>query len=145
MDLDFLVHQDDVNKLHEILSNLGYRRVHASENVSQYHHHDQLWGSVDFIHAFREVSLAMLARAKTYPAFGAKLRIPTLEPEDVIGLKVQAMSNDPERRTQEVNDIERLAARYSAKLDWERILEFYRVFDREDEAKDLKRRFGNVE
>ena len=145
MDLDFLVHRSDLDKLHEILSNLGYRRVHASENVSQYHHRDHLWGSVDFIHAFREVSLAMLARTKRYPAFGAKLKIPTLEPEDVIGLKVQAMSNDPERRAQEVNDIERLAARHGAKLDWERISEFYRVFDREDEAKELKRRFGNVE
>ena len=145
MDLDFLVHRDDLNKLHEILTNLGYRRVHASENVSQYHHHDHMWGSVDLIHAFREVSLAMLERAKSYPAFGAKLSIRTLEPEDVIGLKVQAMANDPERRAQEVSDIERLAALHGAKLDWQRILEFYRVFDREEEAIDLQRRFGHVE
>ena len=145
MDLDFLIHRDDLIKLHEILSDLGYRRVHASENVSQYHHQDNRWGSVDVIHALREISLAMLARAKSYPAFGAKLRIPTLEPEDVIGLKVQAMANDPERRAQEVNDIERLAARYGAKLDWQRILEYYRVFDLEDEANELKRRFVNVD
>jgi len=143
-DLDFLVHRDDLNKLHEILSNLGYRRVHHSENVSQYHHHDNLWGSVDFIHAFREVSLAMLERAKSYPAFGAKLSIRTLDPEDVIGLKVQAMSNDPDRRAQEVSDIERLCALYGAKLDWQRVLEYYRVFDLEDEAMGLKKRFGNV-
>lgn len=144
MDLDFLVHRDDLNKIHEILSNLGYRRVHHSENVSQYHHDDRNWGSIDFIHAFREVSLAMLERAKGYPAFGAKLSIRTLDPEDVIGLKVQAMANDPDRRAQEVSDIERLSGLYGAKLDWQRILEFYRVFDLEDEAMSLKKRFGNV-
>lgn len=144
LDLDFLVHRDDVTKIHDILSNLGYRRVHYSENVSQYHHHDNVWGSVDFIHALREVSLAMLERAKSYPAFGAKLSIRTLDPEDVIGLKVQAMSNDPDRRAQEVNDIERLCALYGAQLDWQRILEFYRVFNIEDEAMGLKKRFGNV-
>ena len=145
MDLDFLVHRDDLRKLHQILSSLGYRRVHDSENVSQYHHDDNHWGSVDFIHAFREVSLAMLARAKSYPAFGAKLSIPTLDPEDVIGLKVQAMSNDPERRAQEVSDIERLAALYGATLDWQRIVEFYRVFDLAIEAISLRKRFGDVE
>ena len=144
LDLDFLIHRDDLTKIHDILSNLGYRRVHFSENVSQYHHHDMVWGSIDFIHAFREVSLAMLGRAKGHPAFGAKLRIPTLEPEDVIGLKVQAMSNDPDRRAQEVSDIERLCALYGAQLDWQRILEFYRVFNIEDEAIGLKKRFCNV-
>jgi hypothetical protein len=119
--------------------------VHHSENVSQYRHHDNLWGSVDFIHAFREVSLSMLERAKSHPVFGAKLSIRTLDPEDVIGLKVQAMCNDPDRRAQEVSDIERLAALYGKKLDWQRVLEFYRVFDLESEAGDLKKRFGDVE
>ena len=144
LDLDFLVHRDDLIKIHDILSNLGYQRVHHSDNVSQYHHHDHIWGSVDFIHAFREVSLAMLERAKSYPAFGAKFSIRTLDPEDVIGLKAQAMANDPDRRAQEVSDIERLCALYGAKLDWQRILEFFRVFDFEDEAIGLKERFGNV-
>ena len=144
LDLDFLVHRDDVTKIHDILSNLGYRRVHYSENVSQYHHHDNVWGSVDFIHAFREVSLAMLERAKAYSVFSAKFTIRTLEPEDVIGLKVQAMSNDPQRRAQEVSDIEKLCALYGTRLDWQRILEFYRVFDIEADALDLKIRFGNV-
>ena len=48
------------------------------------------------------------------------------------------------RRAQEVSDIERLCALYGAKLDWQRILEFFRVFDFEDEAIGLKERFGNV-
>ena len=145
MDLDFLVHRDDLGKLHEALTASGYKRVFHTENVSQYRHDDEAWGSVDFIHAFRKTSLAMLARAKSYSAFGGKHRVRAVDPEDVIGLKVQAMTNDPGRRTQELNDIERLAGLYGSKLDWERIQDFYRLFGLEEEALRLKERFGNAQ
>ena len=123
MDLDFLVHRDDLEKLWGALTALGYTQVFQSENVSQYRHPEAAWGSVDFIHAFRKISLAMLDRAKDYPALGGKQSLRTAQPEDVIGLKVQAMFNDPERRAQEQNDIERLVAHYGHQLDWNRIEE----------------------
>ena len=145
LDLDFLVHRDDLEKLDDALTALGYTRVFQSENVSQYRHPDTRWGSVDFIHAFRKISLAMLDRAKDYPAVGGKQSLRTAQPEDVIGLKVQAMFNDPERRPQEQNDIERLMARYGRKLDWNRIQEFYEVFGFSDEAKKLRERFDRAE
>jgi predicted nucleotidyltransferase len=145
MDLDFLVHRDNLSKLHDSLTALGYERVFHTGNVSQYRHDDAAWGSVDFIHAFRKVSLSMLERAKSYPAFGGKQRVRAVDPEDVIGLKVQAMSNDPARRAQELNDIERLMSVYGTKLDWERIREFYGLFGLEEEAKQLQERFGNAE
>jgi hypothetical protein len=63
IDLDFLVHKDDLTKLHARLTRLGYQRVFHTENVSQYRHEDGAWGSLDFIHAFRQISLAMLQRA----------------------------------------------------------------------------------
>jgi hypothetical protein len=62
--------------------------------------------------------------------------------EDVIGLKVQAMFNDPTRRSQEVADIERLAMLYGQRLDWDRIEEFYDLFGLGEEAKALQDRFG---
>lgn len=145
MDLDFLVHRDDLKKLDGVLTTLGYTRVFQSENVSQYRHPDAAWGSVDFIHAFRQISLAMLDRAKDYPAFGGKQSLRTAQPEDVIGLKVQAMSNDPERRPQEQNDIERLMARHGGQLDWNRIQEFYDVFGLSEEAKTLRERFDRAQ
>lgn len=141
MDLDFLVHRDDLEKLDRSLTALGYAQVFQSENVSQYRHPDAAWGSVDFVHAFRKISLAMLDRAKDYPALGGKLKLKTAQPEDVIGLKVQAMSNDPERRAQEQNDIERLMGQYGNRLDWDRIQEFYDVFGLTQEAKKLRERF----
>ena len=83
----------------------------------------------------------MLDRARDYPALGGKENLRTAQPEDVIGLKVQAMFNDPERRAQEQNDIERLMAQYGHRLDWDRIQEFYEVFGLSDEAKKLRERF----
>lgn len=141
LDLDFLVHRDDLEKLDKALTILGYSRVFHSENVSQYRHRDSAWGSVDFIHAFRNISLAMLDRAENYPALGGKQSLKTTQPEDLIGLKVQAMSNDPERMAQERNDIERLMARYGRRLNWDRIQEFYDLFGLGDEAKRLRERF----
>jgi hypothetical protein len=144
MDLDFLVHRDDLRKLDEVLTALGYQRAFHTENVSQYRHDTDAWGSVDVIHAFRQISLAMLRRAKSYPAFGGTQSVRAVDPEDIIGLKVQAMFNDPARRSQEVADIERLAALYGQKLDWDRITEFYELFGLGEEAKALKERFGRA-
>ncbi len=144
MDLDFLIHRDDLEKLGDLLARLGYRREFHSENVSQYRHADAAWGSVDFIHAFREISLAMLERAEARPALGGSQSLRTARPEDVIGLKVQAMCNDPARRAQEQADIERLMARYGRKLDWQRIEEFYDVFGLAGEARNLRARFDRA-
>lgn len=145
MDLDFLIHRDDLKRLDDALSTIGYHRVFQSENVSQYRHPNLAWGSVDFIHAFRKISLAMLDRAKEYPAFGGKQNLKTAQPEDVIGLKIQAMSNDPERSALEQSDIERLMTVYRQKLDWDRIEEFYEVFGFSEEARKLRERFDRAE
>jgi hypothetical protein len=144
-DLDFLAHRDDLDKLHEALTALGYLRMVRTENVSQYRHTDTLWGSVDFIHAFRKFALAILARSESYPIFDGTQTVTVADPEDVIGLKVQAMVNDPDRRSQEQADIERLMNLYGQRLDWERIHEYYDVFNLGKEADQLRRRFGHAE
>jgi hypothetical protein len=145
LDLDFLVHRDDLEKLDGALGPLGYARVYRSENVSQYIHTEPAWGSLDFIHAFRKVSLGMLDRATDFPVIGGKRSLKTARPEDVIGLKVQAMCNDPERRTQEQRDIETLMVRYGSQLDWNRIEELYDVFGLISQAKGLREKFNRAQ
>ena len=144
MDLDFLVHRDDMSKLHTALTSLGYQRLVHTENVSQYRHPDDVWGSVDFVHAFRKVALGMLDRTKSYPVFGGIQVVRVVDPEDVIGLKVQAMVNDPDRRTQELADIERLMTLHGQRLDWERIQEYYDLFNLGEEAKQLRKQYGHA-
>ena len=142
MDLDFLVHRDDLTKLDARLTSLGYKCVFHTENVSQYRHDDGAWGSLDFVHAIRQISLAMLRRAKSYPVFGATQSVKAVDAEDVIGLKVQAMCNDSTRSAQERADIERLMIHCGKRLDWERIEEYYALFGLGEEVKNLKERFG---
>ena len=141
MDLDVLVHRDDLEKLHQVLTRLGYQRDIALENVSQYYHSARPLGSLDIIHAFRPYALEMLERARAVPFRGSSA-IRVLQPEDIIGLKVQAVANNPVRRAQETADIEHLASHFSHQLNWERIQTYYDLFDLGQEAKELRRRYG---
>ena len=87
-------------------------------------------GQVDFLHAFREVSTGMLQRAAELPAFAGSLQVRTLRPEDIIGLKVQALANDPQRERRDLVDIELLAERYAGEIDWGRMREYFALFGR---------------
>ena len=141
MDVDFLVHRDDLEKLRASLTRLGYQHDAVSENVSQYYHPVRPMGSIDIIHAFRPYALDMLERARMMP-FQEVGPIRVLQPEDIIGFKVQAFANNPARRIKETLDIEALASRYGAQLDWNRIQRYYDLFDLGQEANALRTRYG---
>lgn len=144
-DLDFLVDRDDLAALHASLSKLGYERFNHTENVSQYRHADERWVGLDFLHAFRPVAREMLTRATPYPIFRNTASIPVARPEDVIGLKVQAIANNPQRRLQDQADIEHLVELYRDRLDWPRIQEFYELFEMGEEGKRLRERFDHAQ
>ncbi len=145
MDLDFLVHRDDLDSLHALLAELGYDRAIRSENVSHYRHRDVAWGGVDILHAFRPHSIAMLDRASERHLLNGTRVIRVAAPEDVIGLKIQAMTNDPRREAQEIADIESLARRHGRSLDWARLEEYYQLFGLETEGRQLRARFEHAE
>ncbi len=144
-DLDFLVERDDLEKIQQVMAQLGYLRMAHTPNVTQYGHPDSRWLCVDVIHALRRHSREMLQRAKTYPIFDRRLTIRVVDPEDLIGFKVQAIANNPDRRLQDQADIERLMGLYRERLDWARIQEYYNLFEMGDEAKRLRERFGHAE
>ncbi|MBI5208903.1 MAG: nucleotidyltransferase family protein [Elusimicrobia bacterium] len=137
-DLDFLVHQDDLAGLDLLMTSLGYRKVFQSANVTQYEGETVVWGFVDFIHAFRPIALDMLACAIEKPAWSGTGRVRVLRPEDVIGLKVQAMANEPKRKARDAVDIEALASANKETLDWERVAKYYRLFGLDKEFEEMK-------
>lgn len=143
-DLDFLVCRDDLEKLHLLLTSLKYKRIFYSENVSQYEGESIIWGCLDFIHAFRQLGLEMLDRAIEKPIMAGRRMVRILRPEDVIGLKVQAMANTPKRKTRETADIEELIEAHPKDLDWDRVEYFYGLFGLEKELKELKEHVGRV-
>ena len=144
VDLDFLVHKDDLGELDALMTGAGYVRRFVSENVSQYVSADAALGNVDFIHAFRSISLAMLERSSEVPVQGGKRRVKVLAPEDVIGLKVQAIANNPSRAQKDLADIQALAEARAGRLDWARLEEYFDLFKMEKEFAELRGRFPDA-
>jgi len=136
VDVDFLVNRDDMQKVDAIMNQLGYECKYRSENVSQYVSPLKIFGEVDFLHAFREASLQMLQRAEEKEVFGA-IKIKSLIPEDLIGLKLQAIKNNPERQQSEMEDIMFLVEYYRDRMDWSLIEQYARILEMEELYKEI--------
>ncbi|OIO00366.1 hypothetical protein COY52_03660 [Candidatus Desantisbacteria bacterium CG_4_10_14_0_8_um_filter_48_22] len=144
VDIDFLVHLDDMPKVDEIMKGSGYECRFKSGNVSQYVSPLEMFGEVDFLHAFRKTAVAMLERAVEKDIF-KKLKIRVLQPEDIIGLKIQAAANDENRVEREYSDIGTLMKNYGKKLNWDLLEEYFSIFKEKKRFSDLKKRYHNAE
>jgi predicted nucleotidyltransferase len=136
VDVDFLVNRDDMQKVDAIMNQLDYECKYRSENVLQYVSPLKIFGEVDFLHAFREASLQMLQRAEEKEVFGA-IKIKSLIPEDLIGLKLQAIKNNPERQQSEMEDIMFLVEYYRDRMDWSLIEQYARILEMEELYKEI--------
>ena len=88
----------------------------------------------------------MLERADRIP-LTSDCRIPVVHTEDLIGLKVQAAANDPEREIGDWNDIYMLidqAARSGTILDWELVDDYLKLFNLGHRLDQLKERYGQI-
>ncbi len=144
VDLDFLAHNHDLPKIKELMEEMGYECVFQTENVSQYVSPLEIFGEVDFLHAFRQISLGMLERAIEKEIFGGELVIKVLKAEDIIGLKVQSAINNETRSHQEYADIEALMMHFGAGLDWKVIEEYFSIFDQQTLFNKLKRKYIEI-
>ncbi|MEE4296364.1 MAG: nucleotidyl transferase AbiEii/AbiGii toxin family protein [Wenzhouxiangella sp.] len=139
LDLDFILALDDLKAADKALKKLSFERYFHSENVSHYRRDDESW-RVDLLHAFRKPALAMLERAERLAIEGGP-SVPVAAVEDIIGLKVQALSNDPSRAEQDGLDIRllvRAAKELDQPLDWELIQEYFDLFGQQDLLNELK-------
>lgn len=143
VDLDFLVDYQDLPKLEKIMEKHNYNCVFKTENVSQYVSDVKIFGEIDFLHAFRKISVSMLNRAKEVPIFVGKFKIRILIPEDIIGLKLQALVNDKSRENREYADIESIMDNFREKLDWDLIEDYFSLFDKKEKYEKLKKKYGN--
>lgn len=144
MDLDFLIHFQDLPKLETIMRKYNYNRVFKTENVSQYVSDVKIFGEVDFLHSFRKISLSMLTRAKEIPVFDGKFRVRVLRAEDIIGLKLQALVNDSSRQNREYADIEAIMDYFKVKLSWDLLKEYFSLFEKREKFEELKKKYANL-
>lgn len=143
MDLDFLVDSRDLPKIERIIKRYDYNCIFKTENVSQYVSDINIFGEIDFLHAFRKISLSMIKRSIEIPIFNGKFKIRVVTPEDVIGLKLQAMVNNKSREIRECADINDIMSYFKEKLDWNLIEEYFSLFEKEEKYKELKEKYGN--
>lgn len=129
VDLDFLAAGDRADDIDRIVREHGFERLQRTAHLANYASDDPARGRVDFLFARRAIGRAMLARAALLDVLGATLRV--ADASDLIGLKVQASSNDPRRTRQDMADVEKLLR--VAEVDLERVREYFRIFEREKE------------
>jgi hypothetical protein len=144
MDIDILLLIDDVDKADKILTGCMYSCVHRSPHLSQYTSGLKPLGSIDILHASKTISKEMLSRVEKFRVFN-KYTIPVLSPEDIIGLKVQAIANDVLREATDINDM-RLLLEYQLQrkrlIDWELLDEYFSLFNRQALLATLKKDFS---
>lgn len=144
MDMDILLLVDDLDKADKILTGCMYSCAHRSPHVSQYTSELKPLGSIDILHASKNISKEMLSRVERFKVFD-KYLIPVLSPEDLIGLKVQAITNDVQREAIDINDM-RLLLEYQRKrkrqIDWELLNEYFTLFNKQDLLATLKKDYS---
>jgi hypothetical protein len=130
-DVDFLADVEGSDGLHDALIGSGAHCLHRSADAANYAPGRARLAPVDFIFARRPRAREMLARAKGRPVRGTRLRVPVVDAEALIGLKLQALVNDASRGPQDEADIRALVTANGAALDLETVRDYYRLFDRE--------------
>ena len=145
MDLDFLINKCRADSLKDFMHKQKAQIIHESENVIQFRSPLGAVGSVDFLYAFRAPSLEMLVRSKRHKIFQGQIVIKALIPEDLIGLKIQAMVNNPKRKLYDADDIRRLIEGNERSIEWKIIEKHFTLFGQQELFKKLKDSYGGKE
>jgi hypothetical protein len=127
-DVDFLVEEAGAVPLHEALTEAGARCVQRSDDAASYAATLGL-APLEIVYSRRDGAREMLDRALPRLVRGVRVRVPVVDAESVIGLKLHAGA-------QGEADIRALLARRGATLDLEVVREHFRRAGREP---DLER------
>ena len=138
-DIDFLINKEDADVSKKIFLAMGYQVLFENENVLNLAASWQLVGGVDIIWAHRKYTLDMLERA--IPGTDG---VPVIGPEGIIGLKVQAIANDPDRMARDMADIEWLLKAHFKTMDIALIREYFDVFAMLPQWDELLQRIGHA-
>jgi hypothetical protein len=136
-DVDFLILAQDAAKIKKTMLAGGYELLHESQDTLNFLGKRPEMGRVDFILAHRKHALEMLKRARIREGFGGRYLFKVLIPEDLIGLKVQAIANSPHRREKDIPDIRALLNLHRTTMDMELVRDYFQIFEMEPELEKL--------
>ena len=143
MDIDLLILIDDLGKAEKILTDSMYKCDYKTEHISQYSSELRPLGNIDIIHASKVISREMLSRTKKYTVF-ERYKVPVVSPEDIIGLKIQALTNNPSREAMDLNDINLILAHQlenKFKIDWELLQDYFALFEKNTLFQNIKKEY----
>ncbi len=145
MDIDLLVLADDKTAIKATMFSNGYKQIHESDDVITFIGTNDSLGRVDFLLAHRKYTLAMLERAQKKSVLQGQAEIYVVEPEDLIGLKIQAVANDQQRFNQDMADIQMIIKNKYKTLDFNRIREYFALFNKLDDYNKLTDGYRNAD
>lgn len=135
-DIDFLVNLDQADEIESTLFRLGYGCLYRSQDAANYQRGDE---RLDLLYAHRPIARRLLADAAAVNTPFGTLR--TVSAEGLIGLKLQALVNDP-GRTQDLEDIRKLLRSNLETLDLGEVRSYFQLFGKEAQLDELLRELG---
>ncbi len=129
MDIDFLVRSIDREKITAIMKGFGYDRAVSSKFADQFVHLIQAMGSVDFLYTKKEKGI--IESSTTFRGLDGE-DIHVALPEDIIGMKLEGIRNNPKREMKDLADIQSIVELLADQLDWEKIKEYCKITGMED-------------
>ncbi len=131
VDLDLLVDSARADIADTIMRDVGFERLSRNPVFANY-----LIGPlrVDLLFTQGRHTRAMLARAQVVTLRRGTVKL--VQPADMIGLKLQALANNPERATDR-SDIEILLRQHQATMDMALVREYFVLFGKEAELDAL--------
>lgn len=135
-DLDFIIRSTQHDYVQQTMEELGFTAFHKSEHVG---HYEKGGAWVDFIFSGKPHGIKLIERACDKDFLGMKLKVAL--PEDIIGLKVQSLANNPLRWLKEMADIENLMQENKGKLDLDLIGDYFKLFKKEKDWQMILERY----
>lgn len=129
-DIDLLADGSNSKLIKDLFLKEGFSLIYESEDVFQF----SGVGFVDILLAKRPMSIAMLDVA----VHSDNLNVYVLRAEDIIGLKIQALTNDTTRENKDLADIQELIVN-SENLDWNLIKKYADIFQAWNKISPLKK------
>jgi predicted nucleotidyltransferase len=135
-DLDFIIRAAQRDYIRNTMKEIGFTAFYESENVG---HYEKGNSRVDFIFSSKPHGAQLLNRACDKDFLEMKLKVAL--PEDIIGLKVQSLANNPLRWLKEMADSENLMMENKGKLDVDLIGDYFALFKKEKDWELLLERY----
>jgi predicted nucleotidyltransferase len=135
-DLDLMMLVEDAQQAHEVFTGLGYETIDRREDIASYVRDT---ARLNVIYARRPISRRLFERPRE--ATFCKLRLSAISVEGLLGLKIQAFSDDS-RRLDDLKDMIELVKLHRESLDLDEVRSYFRLFNQERVLDDILRAIG---